>query len=146
MLYVFLIVVTLALSAFFSGSEIAFVTANRLRVEVMARRGGVVAPVVQRFLEDPTTLLTTTLVGNNLALVVYSTLIAFFLESPLRGLIEVSAGLTGSAADVIVLSAQTIIGSVVVLVVGEILPKSIMREIASRAVFALAIQIGRAHV
>jgi CBS domain containing-hemolysin-like protein len=77
------IALTLLLSAFFSGSEIAFVAANRLRVEVSARRGGRTGALVSKFLEDPAALLTTTLVGNNLALVVYSSLAAFWLEGPL---------------------------------------------------------------
>ncbi len=74
-----LILVSLALSAFFSGSEIAYVAANRLRVEVSARRGGPAGKIVSSFLNDPSTLLTTTLVGNNLALVVYSTLFALYM-------------------------------------------------------------------
>ena len=57
------IIIALILSAFFSGSEIAFVAANRLRVEVFARRGGMVGRVVSNFLEQPATLLTTTLVA-----------------------------------------------------------------------------------
>ena len=64
------ILLMLLLSAFFSGSEIAFVAANRLRVEVLARRGGVVGPIVHGFVENPSTFLTTTLVGNNVALVI----------------------------------------------------------------------------
>ncbi|MBO6574264.1 MAG: HlyC/CorC family transporter [Rhodothermales bacterium] len=141
MLYVILIVVTLALSAFFSGSEIAFVTANRLRVEVVARRSGFSGPLVQRFLKDPSTLLTTTLVGNNLALVTYSTLLALFLEPPLSELFTQTMGVSEQASDVLVLMVQTLIGSAVVLVVGEIIPKSLMREVASQAVFALALPL-----
>ena len=80
----FVIILMLFLSAFFSGSEIAFVAANRLRVEVQARRSGYVGRIVHGFLENPTTFLTTTLVGNNIALVVYSTLMAFYLSEPLH--------------------------------------------------------------
>jgi putative hemolysin len=132
-----LILVALVLSAFFSGSEIAFVAANRLRVEVFARRGGLVGRWVSEFLEQPATLLTTTLVGNNLALVIYSTLVALYLEAPLQVFFGELLGLPG-AADVLALAAQTIVASVVVLLIGEVLPKSIMREVANRAVFWLA--------
>lgn len=132
-----LILATLFLSAFFSGSEIAFVAANRLRVEVFARRGGLVGRWVSEFLEQPATLLTTTLVGNNLALVIYSTLVALHLEAPLQMFFGELLGMPG-AADVLALAAQTIVASVVVLLIGEVLPKSIMREIANRAVFWLA--------
>ncbi len=136
-----LILVALFLSAFFSGSEIAFVAANRLRVEVYARRGGIIGRVVSRFLEEPATLLTTTLVGNNLALVIYSTLVALYLEAPLLALFGGSLGLEGSTAEVLTLTTQTIVASFVVLIIGEIIPKSIVREIANRAVFALAIPL-----
>ncbi|MDE2995147.1 MAG: hemolysin family protein [Bacteroidota bacterium] len=132
-----LIVVSLFLSAFFSGSEIAFVAANRLRVEVFARRGGVVGRWVSGFLEQPATLLTTTLVGNNLALVIYSTLVALYLEAPLQAFFGSFIDALG-AVEVLALAVQTIIASVVVLLIGEIIPKSIMREIANRAVFWLA--------
>lgn len=131
------IVCMLLLSAFFSGSEIAFVAANRLRVELIARRSGRVGEVVSGFLEQPSSFLTTTLVGNNIALVVYSTLMAFYLEPPLRAAFADLIG-TASGLDLVVLGCQTVIASVVVLLLGEILPKSIGRELANRAVFVLA--------
>jgi len=135
------ILVALILSAFFSGSEIAFVAATRLRVEVFARRGGVVGRVVSGFLEQPATLLTTTLVGNNLALVIYSTLVALYLEAPLKDFFSLTVGLEGGIVGVLALSVQTIFASVVVLIIGEIIPKSILREVANRAVFWLAIPL-----
>ncbi|MFT5142719.1 MAG: putative hemolysin [Rhodothermales bacterium] len=146
MLYPVLIVIALALSAFFSGSEIAFVTANRLRVEVVARRGGISGPIVQRFLKDPSTLLTTTLVGNNLSLVVYSTLLAVFLDPPLSSFYAGVLGLSSQPADILILLTQTVVGSVVVLVFGEIIPKSLMRQVASQAVFWLAVPLRITYV
>lgn len=130
----------LLLSAFFSGSEIAFVAANRLRVEVRARQRGRLGEVVRGFLETPSTFLTTTLVGNNVALVIYSTMMAFYLEPPLNALFS---GFIGSeaAVDIVVLGMQTLIAALVVLLFGEILPKSIMRELANRMVFALALPL-----
>lgn len=135
-----IILFMLALSAFFSGSEIAFVAANRLRVEVAARQQGLIGRIVSEFLENPASFLTTTLVGNNIALVVYSTLIAFYLDPPLDGLwSRVIANENG--VDVAVLVTQTIIASFIVLIIGEILPKTIMREVANRAVFILALPL-----
>lgn len=136
-----LIALTLLLSAFFSGSEIAFVAANRLRVEVSARQGGKTGLIVSRFLDNPATLLTTTLVGNNLALVAYSTLIAFYLEPPLKVFFSGIAGAGSVATIVLVLSVQTLVASVIVLLFGEIVPKSVMREFANRAVFILAVPL-----
>ncbi|MGB3543957.1 hemolysin family protein [Rubrivirga sp.] len=131
-----LIVLTLALSAFFSGSEIAFVTANRLKTEVRARQAGWLGRIVQEFLADPGTFLTTTLVGNNVALVVYSTLMSLALEPPLASFWGGVVGLED--ATVAVLASQTVIAAVVVLVIGEVIPKSLLRQPPGRALFALA--------
>lgn len=134
------IILLLILSALFSGSEIAFVAANRLKVEVFARSSEIVGPVAKDFLHNPAKLLTTTLVGNNLALVAYSTLMAILLDPPLHGMFT-SLGAVGTVADVATLVGQTIVASVIVLFVGEILPKSILREIPTRSVFALALPL-----
>lgn len=134
------IVLLLLLSAFFSGSEIAFVSANRLRAEMAARRGGFSGRLVQRFLDTPGMLLTTTLVGNNIALVVYSTLMAFYLEPTFaRFFGEVLGQEAGLEASI--LTAQTIVASVLVLFLGEIIPKTIMREHADRLAPVLALPL-----
>ena len=120
------ILLMLTLSAFFSGSEIAFVTANRLRAEVRARSEGFVGRIVQEFLDDPGMFLTTTLVGNNVALVLYSTLMSIVLHDPLA---EFCANVLGTpSVEGWVLVLQTIIAAVIVLVFGEIIPKSLLRE------------------
>ena len=126
----------LVLSAFFSGSEIAFVTANRLKTEVRARQSGWVGRVVQRFLADPGTFLTTTLVGNNVALVVYSTLMSLTLEGPLTALYADGLGLANTGGAVLL--TQTVIAALVVLVFGEVIPKSLLRQPSGGTVFALA--------
>ena len=135
------ILVMLVLSAFFSGSEIAFVVANRLRVEVVARREGLVGPIVRSFMEKPSSFLTTTLVGNNIALVVYSTLMAFYLNPPLEAFFTDVVLVGEGAREIAVLGSQTVVASFIVLMIGEILPKSVMRERANHAVFYLAVPL-----
>lgn len=130
------ILLMLALSAFFSGSEIAFVTANRLKTEARARQGGRLGAVVQGFLADPGTLLTTTLVGNNIALVVYSTLMSLALAPPLEALFGGTLGLADPTGWVLV--TQTLIAALVVLVFGEVIPKSLLRQPPVRVLFVLA--------
>lgn len=137
----FIIALMLGLSAFFSGSEIAYVAANRLRVEVKALRGGRVGKIVHDFIENPSMLLTTTLVGNNVALILYSTLMAFYLEPHLNTYFGTTVGLSDTGVFVATLASQTIIAATLVLLVGEILPKTIMREIANRVVFVLAVPL-----
>ncbi|WP_412068559.1 hemolysin family protein [Rubrivirga sp. IMCC43871] len=133
---VFLILLMLALSAFFSGSEIAFVTANRLKTQARARQAGWLGTVVQEFMDDPGTFLTTTLVGNNIALVVYSTLMSLALEPPLTRFFGDTVGLAETGAAV--LTTQTIIAAVIVLVIGEVIPKSLLRQPPIRVLFLLA--------
>ncbi len=130
-----LILLMLAASAFFAGSETAFVTANRLRTEVRARQGGGAGRAVQAFLADPGSLLTTTLVGSNVALVVYSTLVGIWLDAPLTAFYE-RLGL--STPTTAVLLTQTVAAALVVLVFGEVLPKSLLRQPSARALFLLA--------
>ena len=133
-----LIITTLFLSAFFSGTEIAFVAANRLRVEMRARRRGILGRLVITFFESPAKLLTTTLVGNNIALVVFSTLLALMLAEPL------SQYITSETTQVIV---QTLIAATIVLLIGEILPKTThCGKLANRAVFFLIIPLAITYV
>jgi len=134
-----LILLLLVLSAFFSGSEIAFVTANRLRAEVRARKEGFVGRIVQGFLHDPGMFLTTTLVGNNVALVLYSTLMSIVLHDPLTAFCMNVLGTP--AVGIWVLILQTIIAAFIVLVFGEIIPKSLLREPPERALIALALPL-----
>lgn len=135
-----LIVLMIVLSAFFSGSEIAFVTANRLKAEVRAHREGFVGRIVREFIREPARFLTTTLVGNNVALVLYSALMALYLEDPLTAF---SANLLGEGVPVdgLVLVLQTVIASTIILIFGEIIPKSLFREPADQVVFACALPL-----
>ncbi len=134
-----LILLLLVFSAFFSGSEIAFVTANRLRAEVRARNGGFIGKIVQEFLHDPGTFLTTTLVGNNIGLVLYSTLMSLVLHDPLASFLTNVLGDVSVEGGVLVL--QTIIAAMIVLVFGEIIPKSLLREPHERTLIALALPL-----
>ncbi len=134
---VVIIVVMLVFSGFFSASEIAFVAANRLKAEARARQGGRVGRIVQGFIADPASVLTTTLVGNNLALVLYSTLMAVYLEGPVEVFCRETLGLE-TGAELAALTLVTLIASTVVLIFGEILPKSIAQQLAGRAIFVLA--------
>lgn len=125
----------------FSGTEIAYVAANRLRVEMRARDKGLSGQIASSFMQNMSRLLTTTLVGNNLALVVYSTVMAILLEPALEGFMHDVLGLGPRLSGAATLIVQTIVVGIIVLFIGEIIPKSITREMPNRAVFALAIPI-----
>ncbi len=74
------IIITLALSAFFSGMEIAFITSNKLKVELDKGKGLITARIMSAFYRDPSRLIGTLLLGNNIALVIYGIAMANILE------------------------------------------------------------------
>lgn len=120
-----LILVMILLSAFFSGTEIAYVSANRLKLEIRARKNTIGARHLGYFLKHPDAFLSTTLIGNNIVNVLYATLMTLFLTQPL---IEVIQYVSGDApTDVTVLVIQTTITSLVIMIFGEVLPKSMFR-------------------
>ena len=120
-----IIAVTILLSGFFSGSEIAFVSANKLKLEIESRKGTFLARTISYFVEKPETFLTTTLVGNNIINVLYATLMAIFLISPIQSVYSSMTGEMPSA--IMILFIQTVIASLVIMIFGEILPKALYR-------------------
>jgi CBS domain containing-hemolysin-like protein len=139
-----LILGTLILSGFFSGSEIAFVTANKLKLEVASRRTNMVAKAIEFFKNRPESFLTTTLVGNNIVNVVYATLMAIFLANPIQ---EVYLQYMGEVpSDLMVLSLQTVMASVLIMVFGEIVPKVIFRAQADTLVRFIALPLRVLHI
>ncbi len=134
-----LIVATIFLSGFFSGSEIAFVTANKLKLEVASRKNSFIANSLDFFKSNPETFITTTLVGNNIINVLYATLMAIFLVNPIIGYSEAWFGHTPTELQI--LMVQTIIASVLIMIFGEILPKAIFRAQADVMVSVIAIPL-----
>lgn len=132
-----LIVITILFSGFFSGSEIAFVSANRLKLEIESRKNSRTGRIVQHFAEHPDEFLTTTLVGNNIVNVLYATLMTLFLVAPITNISELWFGLAPSPVAMLVV--QTIIASVVIMIFGEILPKALFRMHADWWVRVIAV-------
>ncbi|TXB68011.1 HlyC/CorC family transporter [Phaeodactylibacter luteus] len=130
-----LIILFLLFSALFSGTEIAFVSANKLRVELKkkksARRGG----IISGFYEDPAGFLGTMLVGNNIALVVFTTLMTKLIEPTLL--------LWPPFAEnpLLLLLVETLIITVVVLIFGEFLPKTLFRLFADEVLYFMAVPL-----
>ena len=139
-----LILGTLVLSGFFSGSEIAFVSANKLKLEVASRRNNLVAKAIDFFKTRPESFLTTTLVGNNIVNVVYATLMAIFLVEPITQLYLEYVGELPS--ELMVLSLQTILASLFIMIFGEILPKAIFRAQADSLIHFIALPLRILHI
>ncbi|MDO6737216.1 hemolysin family protein [Wenyingzhuangia sp. 2_MG-2023] len=126
---ILIIIVSIILSAFFSGLEIAFVSSNKLQVALEKRKDGFRSQLLTKLTERSSKFITTMLVGNNIALVVYSyymgeKLLAFFPS----GLNE---------ATVLILS--TLISTLLILVLAEFLPKAIFRVYANETLRFFAV-------
>lgn len=138
-----LIVITVLLSGFFSGSEIAFVTANKLKLEVASRKNNFLSNSIEFFTKKPETFLTTTLVGNNIVNVLYATFMAIFLVEPIQVYSETWFSFVPS--DLQVLLIQTVIASVVIMLFGEILPKAIFRALADNMIAVISVPLRVAY-
>ena len=110
--------VALAFSAYFSGIEIAYVSSDRVRVEIDAQKGGFIGKVYNLFYSRPDFFISTILVGNNVVLVVYGMGAAKMIEPWLEQAL---------ANQALVLICQTLISTGVILMMGEFLPKTIFR-------------------
>ncbi|MFT4665591.1 MAG: putative hemolysin, partial [Gammaproteobacteria bacterium] len=124
------IILFLLLSALFSGTEIAFISASKLRVELKRQKGSRQGMILARFYEDPASFLGTMLVGNNIALVVFTSLMARVLEP----LMETHLGISGP----LLLLLQTFVVTIIVLIFGEFLPKTFFRLFADEILYFLA--------
>jgi CBS domain containing-hemolysin-like protein len=116
------VVITILFSAFFSGMEIAFVTANKLKIEVDKNKDFLPARILSKFVKKPSRFIGALLLGNNIALVIYGIYIARILELPLRQLLPAGAG-----AEAMLLIAQTLVSTLIILLFAEFLPKILFR-------------------
>lgn len=110
--------IALLCSAFFSGMEIAFVSSNKVRAEIEMSRGGIINGLLNIFYGNREMFISTLLIGNNIANIVYSMAMARLLTIPLQQWITNEA---------LLLLAQTIIATLIILLFGEFIPKSVFR-------------------
>jgi putative hemolysin len=118
-----IIVTAVLLSAFFSGIEIAFVSANKLKIELGKQKGEISGIIYGKFLNNPARFITTMLLGNNISLVIYGLAMAALLEP------FISPYFSNSS---LVLLIQTIISTIVILIFSEFLPKVIFGQYPNR--------------
>ena len=119
---VILIVLMLLLSAFFSGMEIAFTSKNRLKLEIDRKQSRMFDRIADIFSRHPGQYITTILVGNNIALVIYSLYMSLLLRGIFYSLGWESIARNGSVA------IETAVSTVIIIFFAEFLPKSVFRN------------------
>lgn len=134
LVWIIISAVSLAFSALFSGTEIAFVTSDRVRTEIDNKRGGLIAHIVNRFYSHSEFFISTILVGNNIMLVVYGMGVAALIEPWLQN----TCGITN---EFLILLLQTLISTAVILLAGEYIPKTIFRINPNNSLRVFAIPV-----
>ena len=119
-----IILISIIFSAFFSGMEIAFVSANKLHIELEKKRKGFIPNILKKLTKNSSKFITTMLVGNNISLVLYS----YFMGK----LIVEYYGINS-------ILIQTVISTILILVTAEFLPKAIFRVYANETLKILAL-------
>lgn len=119
---IILILISLLFSSFFSGIEIAFISSDRLHIELEKERGSIAGKILSRFTKNQAHFIGTTLIGNTLSLVVYGIFMANLIEPVLSDILP--AYLNNQS---VILIFQTILATLVVLFTAEFLPKIIFR-------------------
>ncbi len=117
---VYVVLASLLLSAFFSGMEIAFIKADKLEIELRNKQGAIGGKIFSHFSQRPSWFISTTLIGNNISLVVYGIYMTILLKPVLEGVLP---GYMNS--EVILYILQTLIATLIVLLTAEFLPKSL---------------------
>lgn len=119
-------------SAFFSGMEIAFVSANKLKIELDKKSGGISANILSNFIQNPAKFISAMLLGNNVALVIYGMLMAKILEPFIYQF---------SKNEIVILIVQTVVSTLLVLFFAEFLPKALLRINPNRTLKIAAIPL-----
>ena len=122
------IIICLALSAFFSGLEIAFISSDRIFLEIEKNQDNIVAKILTRITETPSKFIAAMLVGNNISLVVYG----IFMGNRIINLFfsEVDA----SNLPISILFYQTLISTVIILITAEFIPKVFFQLYANKLI------------
>ncbi|MFS4417548.1 hemolysin family protein [Maribacter sp. 2307ULW6-5] len=129
--HLIIVVLSLVFSAFFSGMEIAFVSANKIHIEIEKKQEGILANVLGKLTHKPSKFIATMLIGNNVALVVYGLFMGEILMEWFLRLAPQNAFLRLMLTD-FSLVTQTIISTLIILITAEFLPKVLFQIYANR--------------
>jgi CBS domain containing-hemolysin-like protein len=132
------IILSLVFSAFFSGMEIAFISANKIHIEIEKKQDGFLAMVLTRLTKKPSKFIATMLIGNNIALVIYGLFMGEVLMNWFTGM-ALELGVLKLLITEFSLVTQTLISTFIILITAEFLPKVMFQIYANKLLKLLAI-------
>ena len=118
-----IIITSLIFSAFFSGMEIAFISSNKIQLEIEKKQKGFLSKLLKKMTQNPSRFIATMLIGNNIALVIYGLYMGDFLINLFSALIPTKYPIVDYFLVELNLFTQTIFSSIVILITAEFLPK-----------------------
>ncbi|MGB0390143.1 MAG: hemolysin family protein [Salibacteraceae bacterium] len=129
---ILIILISLVFSAFFSGIEIAFISANKLKIEVDKNKGDYAFSFFSRIIKQPSRFITAMLLGNNISLVLYGLAMGTILTPFFTQFLQ---------NEIVVLFMQTVVSTIIILILAEFLPKVIFSQYPNRSlkIFALPV-------
>ncbi|WP_242117623.1 hemolysin family protein [Aestuariivivens sediminicola] len=133
------IIVSLMLSAFFSGMEIAYVSSNKIHIEIEKKQEGLLATILGKITAKPSKFIATMLIGNNIALVVYGLFMGDMLVAWFQSFLPTESDVLNYMITDLSLLSQTIISTIIILITAEFLPKVFFQVYANTLIKALAI-------
>tara|TARA_B100001750_G_scaffold55397_1_gene42801 strand:- start:681106 stop:682395 length:1290 start_codon:yes stop_codon:yes gene_type:complete len=134
-----IIIISLLFSAFFSGMEIAFISANKIHIEIEKKQEGVLAKVLTRLTKKPSKFIATMLIGNNIALVIYGFFMGDLLMRWFEGMLPVDNEFLKVVLVDFSLLTQTIISTLIILFTAEFLPKVLFQIYSNTLLKVLAV-------
>ena len=138
-IYIIIIIVSLILSAFFSGMEIAYVSSNKIHIEIEKKQDGILAKALTKITVKPSKFITTMLIGNNIALVIYGFFMGDLLVNWFQSMLPTSYPFLDYLFTDLSLLSQTIISTFVILITAEFLPKVFFQIYSNTLIKALAV-------
>lgn len=134
-----IVIACLLFSAFFSGMEIAFISANKIHIEIEKKQEGFLAKVLTRLTKKPSKFIATMLIGNNVALVVYGFFMGDLLMAWFQGMLPANSEFLHVVLVDFSLLTQTVISTLIILFTAEFLPKVLFQIYANNLLKFLAI-------
>ena len=136
---IIIIILSLVFSAFFSGMEIAFISANKIHIEIEKKQDDFLAKVLSRLTKRPSKFIATMLIGNNISLVIYGLFMGELLMNWFVGMLPASNSFVDLMLTDFSLLTQTIISTLIILITAEFLPKVLFQIYANSLLKVLAV-------